>query len=142
MSQACQYWSTLVSEVNDSTVVTMAAKNQSSGIIRVFIWIYGRRLKSFLNFRSNSNIKEYVYAFLQWSPACRISVDWIILSMKSNNDRLLLMCWKMKFRILHFTHNLLRIRLHLTTPTIHDTLFSIKRNFSWCSALQWHPGVL
>jgi len=38
----------------------MAAKNQSSGIIRVFIWIYGRRVKSFLNFRTNSNIKECV----------------------------------------------------------------------------------
>ena len=103
--------------------------------IRVFIWIYGRTGKSFLNLRTNSNIKEYVYALLQWPPACRTSVDWIILPLKSSNDRLLPMFWKLKFRILHFTHNLLHKSLHLTTPIIHDTMLSIKMNVLWCSAV-------
>jgi hypothetical protein len=41
--------------------------------------------------------------------------------------------WSSEFYILLTISYILR--LHLTTPTIHDTMFSIKRNFSLCFAV-------
>lgn len=85
------------------------------------------RERSFLILRTNSNIKEYSYAFLQWTELyChgnQITTDFFKCAEK----------WISKFYILLTVSY--SIRLHLTTPTIHYTMFYIKRNFSWCSAV-------